>query len=204
MTVVLYARASTSEQTLSLEAQRSRLEHEARYRSWSNTVYLEDGGYSAKSLVRPGIQQALAMLASGQADTLVAVKLDRLSRSVADFVSLLALAERQGWSLIVLDLGLDMSTPNGRFVATIMSSVAQLERELIGQRTREALAVRKAQGVKLGRPVGVPDDVRTFILQARAENYTLTQIADTLNQKGIPTAQGGKRWYPSTIKAICA
>ena len=147
------------------------------------------------------MQQALGLLSSGKASTLVACKLDRLSRSVADFVALLALAERQGWSLIVLDLGLDMSTPNGRFVATIMSSVAQLERELIAQRTREALQVKRSQGVRLGRPGRVPADVRAFILQERENGETMQSIADTLNDRGISTVTGAK-WASGTVNAV--
>jgi DNA invertase Pin-like site-specific DNA recombinase len=202
--VILYGRESTADQELGLQAQHTRLEHEAAYRSWSDTIYIEDAGYSARSLNRPGIKRALEMLSRGEAHTLVACKLDRLSRSVTDFLALVTLAEQQGWNLIVLDLGLDLASPNGRFVATIMSSVAQLERELIGQRTREALQVKKSQGVKLGRPVRVEPSTREFIVRARSEGFTLTAIADTLTNKGIPTAQNGKKWYPSTISAILA
>jgi DNA invertase Pin-like site-specific DNA recombinase len=203
--VVCYARVSTGEQRdsgLGLAAQRTRLESECTYRGWSDVVYLEDGGYSAKSLHRPAMQEALRMLASGEASTLVACKLDRLSRSVADFVSLLALAERQGWSLVVLDIGLDLTTPNGKFVASVMSSVAELERNLISERTRQALAVKRAQGAKLGRPRNLPAEVRAFIIRASGQGYSLTSIAQTLNSQAIPTAQGGKKWHPSTIRAI--
>lgn len=200
--VICYTRVSTGEQVdsgLGLQAQRTRLASECSYRCWSDVEYIEDAGYSAKSLHRPGIQRALTMLASGEASTLIAWKLDRLSRSVADFVSLLALAERQSWNLVVLDLGLDLTSPQGKFVASVMASMAELERNLASQRTREALQVKKSQGVKLGRPTQVPAHVRDFITQARAEKYSLAQIADTLTNEGIPTAQGGKRWYPSTI-----
>jgi DNA invertase Pin-like site-specific DNA recombinase len=110
------------------------------------------------------------MLADGSASVLVVTKLDRLSRSVIDFAALLALAERQGWALVVLDLGLDLTTPNGKFVASVMASVAQLERDLIGERTRQALAVKREQGIKLGRPSSVPADVREFITQARRKD----------------------------------
>jgi len=202
--VICYVRESTSDQELGLEAQRTRLESECSYRGWSDPIFIEDAGYSARSLNRPGIQRALSMLAEGFASVLVVTKLDRLSRSVIDFAALLALAERQGWALVVLDLGLDLTTPNGKFVASIMASVAELERNLISERTRQALAVKRASGVKLGRPTQVPAHVREFITQARAEEYSLAQIADILTQKEIPTAQGGKRWYPSTISAILA
>jgi DNA invertase Pin-like site-specific DNA recombinase len=201
MTAILYSRASTSEQNLTLEGQRAKLQAEAAYRGWEHTVYLEDGGQSGKSLDRPGMRKALAMLASGEADTLCAVKLDRLSRSVVDFVSLLSLAERQGWNLVVLDLALDTSSANGRFVAQILASVAELERNLIAERTKAALAVKRQQGVRLGRPVRLDPEVRRFIGHARAEGFTMAAIADTLTAQGIPTAHGG-RWAPGTVHSV--
>jgi DNA invertase Pin-like site-specific DNA recombinase len=203
--VIFYLRVSTDEQAnsgLGLAAQRAKLQSECSYRGWHDVEWIEDAGYSAKSLDRPGMQRALSMLENNEAGTLVAVKLDRLSRSVLDFTGLLSLAELQGWSLVVLDLGLDMSTPNGKFVAQVMSSVAELERNLIAERTRNALAVKRAQGTRLGRPVRLPGEIREFIVHARSEGFTLQSIADTLNARGIATAQGGKCWMPGTISAV--
>jgi DNA invertase Pin-like site-specific DNA recombinase len=203
-TVILYARASTIEQGLSLEAQRGKLEAEASYRGWDSTIYLEDAGQSARTLDRPAMRQALGMLASGEATALCAVKLDRISRSVVDFVSLLSLSEQQRWSLVVLDLALDTSSANGRFVAQILASVAELERNLISERTKVALAAAAARGTKVGRPVAVPSHIREFVVRARGEGYSLSAIANTLSEKGVPTAHNGKQWYSSTIRAILA
>jgi DNA invertase Pin-like site-specific DNA recombinase len=205
--VICYLRVSTDEQAnsgLGLAAQRARLESECAYRGWNDVVFIEDPGYSAKSLDRPGMQRALSMLANNEAGTLVAVKLDRLSRSVLDFTGLLSLAESEGWLLVVLDLGLDMSTPNGKFVAQVMSSVAELERNLIAERTRAALAVKKANGARLGSPdhLRIPGDVREFILRERSAGSTLQAIADALNSRGVPTARGGARWWPSTVANV--
>jgi DNA invertase Pin-like site-specific DNA recombinase len=202
--VIAYTRVSTGEQRdsgLGLSAQRSRLEQEASYRGWSEVEYITDDGYSAKSLKRPGIQRALGMLAAGDAGVLVVTKLDRLSRSVIDFAGLLSLAQRQGWALVVLDLGLDLTTPNGKFVASIMASVGELERDLIGERTKAALAVKRAQGTRLGRPVKLTLEIRQFICQARGNGYTLQSIANTLTAKGIPTAHGGS-WRPGTVAHV--
>jgi DNA invertase Pin-like site-specific DNA recombinase len=200
-TTILYARASTGDQTLSLKAQKSKLEQQAQYRGWEDIAYIEDSGQSAKTLDRPGMRRALQMLERGQADTLCAVKLDRLSRSVVDFVSLLSLAEKQGWTLVVLDLALDTASANGRFVDQILASVAELERNLIAERTRAALAVKKTQGIRLGRPVRLAPEIRRFIGHARTQGYTLAAIADTLDRQGIPTAHGG-RWAPGTVRAV--
>lgn len=206
-TVICYLRVSTDEQAnsgLGLAAQRAKLQSECSYRGWNDVVFIEDAGHSAKSLDRPGRQRALSMLANNEAGTLVAVKLDRLSRSVLDFTGLLSLAESEGWSLVVLDLGLDMSTPNGKFVAQVMSSVAELERNLIAERTRAALAVKKANGARLGSPdhLRIPGDVRDFIVRERSSGLTLQAIADALNAKSIPTARGGARWWPSTVANV--
>jgi DNA invertase Pin-like site-specific DNA recombinase len=187
-----------------LEAQRSRLASECAHRSWSDVEWITDAGASGKSLNRPGIQRALSMLASGQASTLLVTKLDRLSRSVPDFASLIERANREGWSLVALDLGVDTTTAAGKMVANVMMAIAEWERETISERTRVALAAASARGTKLGRPVRTTPEVREFIAQARQQGYTLSAIADTLTNKGVPTAQGGIKWYPSTISAILA
>jgi DNA invertase Pin-like site-specific DNA recombinase len=126
-------------------------------------------GYSAKSLDRPGITRALELLSSGQASTLVVSRLDRLSRSLLDFAALMDLARRQSWQIVCLDQGVDTSSPAGEMMASVLASFAQYERRLISQRTKAALAVRKAQGVKLGRPVRLDPEIRAFIVRARSE-----------------------------------
>ena len=79
-------------------------------------------------------------------------KLDRLSRSIIDFATLLEEARRLGFNVAALDLGLDLSTPQGGTGSDVIASVAQWERRIIGERTREALAVKRADGVRIGRP----------------------------------------------------
>ncbi len=86
------------------------------------------------------------------ADVLLVAKLDRLTRSLRDFGELAERARKRRWALVCLDLGVDTTTPAGELVAGVVASTAQYERRLIGQRTREALAARRAAGVRLGRP----------------------------------------------------
>jgi DNA invertase Pin-like site-specific DNA recombinase len=83
---------------------------------------------------------------------LVVAKLDRLSRSMIDFTGVMAKAQKQGWALVALDCAVDTTTPAGEAMAHVLATFAQFERRLIGQRTREALAVKRKQGVRLGRP----------------------------------------------------
>jgi DNA invertase Pin-like site-specific DNA recombinase len=102
----------------------------------------------------------------------------------------------------VLDLGVDTTMPAGELVASVMVSVAQWERRAIGQRSKEALAAKKAQGATLGRPRQLPDAVRKRIVRMRQGGMTLRAIAEALNSKDVPTAQGGTRWYASTVKKV--
>ena len=131
----------------------------------------------------------------------VVAKLDRLSRSIVDFGHLLEEARRKRFNVVALDLGLDLSTPQGELVGNVIASVAQWERRIIGQRTKEALAVKKAQGVRVGRPARLSQEVVERMQAARAEGLTYAAIAERLNEQGVPTAQGGRRWYPATVRS---
>jgi DNA invertase Pin-like site-specific DNA recombinase len=203
--VIAYVRVSSEEQALSglgLADQRATIQRAAECRDWTDLRLIADEGYSARNLDRPGIADALAQLASGLAGTLVVAKLDRLSRSLLDFAQLMDTARRQGWELVVLDLALDTSTPSGALMGNIMASFAEYERQLIGQRTSAALQQKKAQGARLGRPRTLDPAVTQRIVAERAEGWTLTAIADALNSDGVPTARGGRCWFPSTVAGV--
>lgn len=204
MKVVGYCRVSTEEQAksgLGLEAQRDRIEEEAFRRRWTVT-WIVDEGQGASTLNRPGIQRALNGLSLGYWNGLVAAKLDRVSRSVVDLSGLLRRAAHERWDLILLDLGLDTTTASGKLVAHLMGSVAEFERERIGDRTREALVQARKRGVILGRPRVLPREVVERIMSERESGQPLQAIAESLNREGIPTAHGGKRWYHSTVRAV--
>ena len=149
----------------------------------------------------PGFTLALEMLAAGQADILVVAKLDRLSRSVLDFTGLMYRADKEGWHICIKDLDLDTSHPNGRMVLHIMATLSQWEREMIGLKTKEALATIKAKGVKLGRP-GMSPTLKERILSMRDEGLTLNAIAVQLNAEGVPTSQGGSQWRNSSVRSV--
>jgi DNA invertase Pin-like site-specific DNA recombinase len=205
MRVLAYARVSTQEQADSkagLEAQKAAIAAEARRRGWPIVETIEDAGYSAKDLKRPGIKRALEELERGRADALVVAKLDRLSRSMIDFTRLMRQAQRQNWALVALDCAVDTTTPAGEAMANVLATFAQFERRLIGQRTREALAQKKAQGVQLGRPRELPAKVRSRIKRRRKAGKSLAAIAEELNRDQIATAHGGAQWYPSTVRAV--
>lgn len=161
---------------------------------------VEDAGYSAKSLKCPDIQSALARLKDGEAEALVTAQLDRLIRSMLDLAGIMADAQKPGWSVVCLDLGVDTTTPTGS-LRQRAGILAQFERRLIGQHTKDALAMKRAEGVTPGRPRALPESVRTRIVSERRGGATVTAIADGLNREGVATAQGGRKWWPSTVRA---
>lgn len=200
-----YIRVSTTDQAengASLDAQRATLIGEADRRGWDVEI-VADEGLSAKNLNRPALQTALTRLDRGQAQYLLAVRLDRVSRSVADFAGLLDRADKRHWGLVLLSPNIDTSDPAGRFTANVLASAAQYERELIGVRTREGMAQRRADGVVFGRTVA--DDmlpVYRRIAALHTAGWSMGGIATLLNDQGVPTANGGTRWYTSTVKAV--
>lgn len=201
-TMIGYLRVSTEEQAssgLGLDAQRETIQRYADSHGW-DVVWYEDAGVSAKSLDRPALQEALERLHPKRRDVagIVVAKLDRLSRSVHDFSGLLALSQKRGWSVVAIDLGVDTSTPTGKLVANVMMSVAEWEREIIGQRTSAALQIAKRNGVKLGRPSTLPEPSAARLLALRAEGHAFGRIAEQLNEEGYPAALGGE-WHPSTV-----
>lgn len=199
-----YVRVSTAEQAsegASIEAQRAALASEATRRAW-DVEFVADEGFSAKDLRRPGLSCALGRLDAGGADALLAVRLDRVSRSVADFAGLLARAKRRSWQIVLLSPNLDTADPAGKFTAHVLAAAAEYERDLIGARTREGMAQRRAEGVHVGRPRTVPLHVVERIVQERADGGTMKQIAERLTQDEVPTARGGVSWSISSVQGI--
>ena len=207
-TMVAYVRRSKANKkrpddvAYGIEAQRTAIRAQAEREGWELVWAPADDGQTGAHTRRPGLTWALEHLAAGQADGLIVAKLNRLSRSVADFAQLLRTAKKQRWSVVALDLGIDTATVNGRLVANIVMSVAEWEREIISQRTTEGLAEAKEAGVRLGRPVLVPKPVVRTIRRMRSNGHTLRAIADKLNDDNVPTVHGGARWHSSTVSGV--
>ena len=207
-TMVAYVRRSKANRkkaddpAYGIEAQRTAIKRAADANDWQLVWAPADDGATGAHTRRAGLTWTLEQLASGAADGLVIAKLNRLSRSVADFAQVLRIAKKQKWSVVALDLGIDTATVNGRLVANIVMSVAEWEREIISQRTVEALAEAKESGVRLGRPILVPKPIIRRVRRLRGKGHTLRAIADQLNADGIPTAHGGVAWYSSTVRGV--
>jgi DNA invertase Pin-like site-specific DNA recombinase len=200
-----YCRVSTDEQALygyGLDAQETKLRDYAR-RGSAEMVVMRDEGISGKSLERPALMRALAKIAAGEADGLVVTKLDRLSRSVIDFMLLVEWFETAKAQLVVMDVQMDTSTPTGRMMSQMLAVLGEFERGLIAQRTREALAAARAQGKPIGPPaVGDRPELATRIRGMRENGLTLQAICDALNADGVATARGGSMWRPSAVQAV--
>jgi DNA invertase Pin-like site-specific DNA recombinase len=218
MKTILYVRASTEDQQITLEAQQGKL---AAYAALYELEIVETitEAESAKSLNRPGLQRALAMLRAGEADGLAVVKLDRLTRSLADWQTLIDgyFGERVGKQLFSVQDSIDTRTAAGRLVLNVLLSVAQWERETIGERTRDALRHKinrreRVGKVRFGYDLGgdgcslVPNageqQAIGLMQQLREAGNTLRQIAAELTRQGIATKERQGAWTHSAVAYI--
>lgn len=200
--VIGYLRVSTNKQDIGPEVQRAALEAEAKRNGWDLTIRREDAA-SGKSLKnRPVLASVLADLKAGRFEALAVSKLDRLSRSVADFAGMLETSNRQRWALICLDLGIDTSTITGAAMAQVTCTFAEMERKKIAERTRDGMAKIKAtSGKHMGRRSALPLATVQRIVSEHEKGGSLTGIARSLNEAAVPTAAGGK-WYASTVRQV--
>jgi DNA invertase Pin-like site-specific DNA recombinase len=181
-----------------LEAQRQAIAAACRRRGWQLGERVEHACRSATEVNRPGVEEPLP--ARAEARALVASKQVRLSQALLELATLIATAQQQGWALVALDCARQPTTAAGAETATLHATFAPLERCLIATRTREALARKRSQGVRLGRPPTMSEYAIERIKRERKAGKSLAQIANGLNADRIPTAQGGRRWYPTTIR----
>jgi DNA invertase Pin-like site-specific DNA recombinase len=200
-----YSRCSTEEQAEKrngLEAQHATIDAEAQRRGWA-MEYHADPGVSGK-VIGSQLQEVLQLLASGQGDRLVVAKLDRLSRSIVNVANIIEAAQAQGWSLVVLDLGVDLTTAAGRMMAMNLVNFAQHERELISERTKAGLAAKRARGERLGRPRLAKAGVVRRIVMDRNSGLSFAKIAAALEAEGILSPAGRPNWQASTVRRIYA
>lgn len=218
---VAYIRVSTDKQAdrgVSLEAQRAKVEAYASLYDLDLVAIEIDAGVSAKTLDRPGLQNALSLLKHGQAEALLVVKLDRLTRSVKDLGSLVERYFASGkWALLSVGEQIDTRSAAGRLVLNVLASVAQWEREAIGERTSEALQHKKAQREYTGGAVpygwtlandGIHIEadrseqaIIREALELKAAGLSLRKIGDRLTAEGL-LPRTAARWYPKTVKDL--
>ena len=223
MGALIYVRCSTQEQAehgVTIANQTERLRAYCDGRGLRIVGVIADEGVSAGTRLdtRPGGAELLRRVAAGEADHVVVMKLDRMWRNVADCLRTVEAWERQKVSLHITDMmggAVDTGTAVGRFTFVTFANVAELERGLIRQRTREALTYKREHGQVYGPvPLGydrngsdlVPnlEELATVatIRRLRAEGLSLRAIGARLEAAGVTTKTGGTRWHARTVNYI--
>ena len=214
-TAIGYVRVSTQEQAtegVSLDAQRDRLRAYCKVHAIKLIDIKADEGISGSTLERPGLQAALQVIKRGRANTLIVAKLDRLSRSLRDVCTLVEdFFGDERYHLLSLCGMVNTHSAAGRMVLMNLANYNQFEREMISERTRDALQHMRAQGVRLGpapygyefshevdhkgRRILVPlaheQEVLGKIKSMRADGLRLHEIARRLNEAQIPARRHG-------------
>lgn len=203
--LIAYLRVSTDEQGdsgLGLEAQAAAIKVycAAQGHELAGMVReIESAGQWAK---RPILEDVLQHVEAGTYEGVIVAKLDRLSRSVVQAHEINERLARCGAALIALDLQIDTTTATGRMMMSILATVAQWERDTIGERTRSALRAKRERGEHVGRKRVIKDVVRVRAQELRAEGVSYRMIGETLIAEGHHPPSGLNRWQISTIQSL--
>jgi DNA invertase Pin-like site-specific DNA recombinase len=176
MRAALYARVSTADQRTASQLDSLRTYALARRLEVADE-YIDHGVSGAKEH-RPALDRLVSDAKRRRFDVLVVSKLDRLARSVRHLVNLTAELEALGVDLVVLDQGLDTSTPAGKLLFHVLSAIAEFERDLIRERVTAGMKAAKRRGAKLGRPRATDERTRERIVRLRRSGaHTVKGIA---------------------------
>lgn len=204
MNMVAYIRVSTDQQAesgLGLEAQRAAIETECSRRHWPFPAeWYED--HASSGAARPALERCLLDVQAPGIDGVIIAKLDRIGRSVHEVSGIIETAVTQRWQLVCLAPVVDMSDPYGRAMAQMACIFAELEREMIRMRTREAAQAKIARGEWWGQPPVVDVSIEHRIRQLRYDHdHGALRIANILEAEGWPTING-RPWSRGTVQTI--
>jgi site-specific DNA recombinase len=163
--------------------------------------HYDDGAFSGASLERPALQQLLTEVRAGQVDVIVVYKVDRLTRSLADFAKLVELFNQHAVSFVSVTQSFNTTSSMGRLTLNVLLSFAQFEREVIGERVRDKIAASKAKGLWVGGsiPLGyatknkklivIPEEAETVLLifQRYLDLGSVRDLVEDLDNRGIRT-----------------
>jgi DNA invertase Pin-like site-specific DNA recombinase len=172
----LYARVSTAGQRP--EVQLSPLRKHSQARGFEIAAEYVDHGVSGAKASRPQLDKMLAAARARDVDVIVIAKLDRLARSVRHLVELSGELEALGVDLVVRDPAIDTSTPTGRLLFHVLSSIAEFERDLIRERFNAGLDLARKRGKKFGRPPATDARQRARIGRLRKSGHSIRAIAE--------------------------
>ena len=220
MTAIGYIRVSTEDQVkegVSLDNQREKIKSYCHLKDFHLENIIEDAGISAKNLNRPGVKKVLEMARKKKIDAVVVYKLDRMFRSTVDALETTKMFDRWGISFHSIHETLDTKSAMGRFFFTLIAAIAEMERRIIGERTKAALSHKRSKNEKTGGdiPYGFnlgkngllvenenEQKVIRLIYRLKRERHSLRQICRELEIEGYKTKRGNSNWHPQTVSAL--
>jgi DNA invertase Pin-like site-specific DNA recombinase len=220
MKAIGYIRVSTEDQAregVSLDNQKSKIMTYCELKDLDLIEIIEDAGISAKNLNRPGVQRVLEMVRKKEVNAVVVYKLDRMFRSTEDALQTTRRFDKWGISFHSIHETLDTKSAMGKFFFTLVAALAEMERGIIGERTKAALAHKRANGEKTGGdvPYGYDLDETGHLVENEAEQkairlihdlnqkgYSLREICRELEKEGHRTKTGKISWNPKTVSMI--
>jgi site-specific DNA recombinase len=220
VTAIGYVRVSTEDQAkegVSLENQREKIQAYSQLKDLDLISIVEDAGLSAKNLRRPGVQKVLKLARMKKIDAVVVYKLDRIFRSTVDALETTKNFDRWGVSFHSIEETLDTQSAMGRFFFTLTAALAEMERRIIGERTKAALSHKRKRNEKTGGDIPYGYDLTTggilvkndaeqkvirWIRRLNKNRYSLRQICRELEQAGYKTKRGNQKWHPQTVSCI--
>ena len=179
--VAIYARVSTKDQ--STEGQVAQLMAYCQARGWADVAVFRDDGISGVRDNRPELDKLRERMLHGEFESVVVSKMDRLGRSLGMILRFWDEADAAGVRVIVVDQGIDTSTPAGRLQRNMLAALAEFERELILERTRAGIARARALGKKFGAPRRIPESVAREVRARRDRGESLRMISQRMNIK---------------------
>ena len=211
-----YIRVSTQGQAdegVSLDAQRAKIEAYCALNDMELVAVFEDAGISGASMNgRTGLHAA--MKATGKGMALISYSISRIARSTSDMLEIAKRLDKIGADLVSITERIETTTAAGRMIFKMLAVLSDFERDQIGERTKMALAHKKAKGEVYapvpfgfdaieGRLVEVKRESRIVaeIMRQRAAGVSMNEIASNLNAQGIQGKRGGK-WFASTVRYV--
>lgn len=197
-----------------------------QYRSWVLVPkQYDDGGHSGSGLERPALAALMHDIEAGEIDLVVVYKIDRLTRSLVDFVRLIDLFDRRGIGLVSVSQAFDTSDSMGRMILNVLLTFSQFERELISERVRDSIRTRKRHGKVHGglapfgyeyamgdlRLVDAEAEIVRFVFAAFLRRGTYTAVMSEVRELGLCSSvktgqngasRGGKPMSPGTVYNI--
>jgi len=220
MTALGYIRVSKEDKAkdgISLDVQKSKIEAYCELKDLDLIEIFADAGISAKNLKRPGVQKVLRLARKKKIDAVVVYRLDRIFRSTVDALETTKSFDKWGVSFHSIEETLDTQSAMGRFFFTLTAALAEMERRIIGERTKAALSYKRKKNEKTGGDVPFGYDlapggllikntdeqkVIRWIRRLNKSRYSLRQICRELEKAGYKTKRGNQKWHPQTVSYI--